>query len=370
MSVEPREIDKETGAPVSRFDRFTLLGLEVCAMAFVVFMAYSSYGLYVGGGGHVEEARLVRNLGIALNLMMGSLFGFVFFCVVRYFEESATGYFLLIGGGVLALVAPAITRLVLGSGLGEQGAAQALASTRFRAMSMAMLLPGAVLVITDAIRRGRRGMQERKKVTKRKRERAPELEKPRIIPMGKCYQTPYCREWIRAKCPVYYSKKTCWRHRVGCYCDEKVIIAALGKEADTRMFNIRYSRSFMTAQSYAIRGTKAGKERCRNCFLYQFHQKEKYQILSPLVFVVVGVLVWKGIPAFHKVFFHIVDIVEGFFSEATFATPTGPGTSAAAWMNQQGSFNVFFWFVAILCSVLLLSYMLQLIEYVVFKLQW
>jgi lipid-A-disaccharide synthase-like uncharacterized protein len=100
------------------------------------------------------------------------------------------------------------------------------------------------------------------------------------------------------------------------------------------------------------------------------HQKEKYQFLSPLIFLLTGVLVWKGMPYFHTGFYKVVDLVEGFFAQATFATPMGAGTSAAAWQNQAGAFNVFFWFVAIIFSVLLLSYLLQLGEYVMFKLQW
>jgi len=370
MSIEPTELDRETGGKVSRFDRFTLLGLEVCAMAFIVFMAYSTYGLYMGGGGHVEPARLIRNLGVSLDLMMGALFGFVFFCLVRYYEERPTGYGFVIGGVVLALLAPSLMDLVLGAGLGRQEGAKILAQTRFRAMSIALLLPGAILVVSDCMRRGRGWLVERKKSGARRRKKAPELEKPRIIPAGKCYQTPYCREWLRVKCPVFYSKKACWRHRVGCYCDEKVILAALSKEADTRLFDVRYSRSYMHAQSEGLRATKVGKGRCRRCFLYQFHQKEKYQLLSPLIFVLTGVIVWKGMPLFHRGFFKVVDWTEGFFAQASFATPAGAGQTAAAWTSQAGAFNSFFWFVAIICSVLLLSYLLQLLEYVLFKAQW
>ena len=366
MSIGPIDHDKETGGQVSRFDRFTLLGLEVCAMAFIVFMAYSTYGASLAQG--VDPTRVIHNVSVALNLMMGALFGFVFFAVVRYYEERPTGYALIIGGVVLALVAPFVVQLIRGTGSND--AVLALAQLRFRMMSIVALLPGGSLVFADLVRMGRKGLKERKKHKKALKERKPEMEQPRLIPMGKCYQTPYCREFIRVKCPVFYSKRACWRSRIGCYCDEKVILSALGKESDPRIFDIRYSRAHVRAQSEGLRGTKKGRDRCRKCFLYQFHQKEKYQILSPLAFVVMGVLVWKGLDPFHHLFIKSVGVIEGFAASASFATKTSANSSVSAWTDQAGAFETFFWFVAIVFAVLALSYLMQLVEYVIFKLQW
>ncbi|MER3413112.1 MAG: hypothetical protein C4341_02515 [Armatimonadota bacterium] len=106
----------------------------------------------------------------------------------------------------------------------------------------------------------------------------------RNVFMGKCWQLPFCRKFVRERCPIYHSRRTCWRERVGCMCEEQVIRDAMeGKtiprDAVAAAKFIPYNRRLTPAQK---------AERCRQCVIYNEHQRHKYRLAVPLTFVFVG----------------------------------------------------------------------------------
>jgi len=95
--------------------------------------------------------------------------------------------------------------------------------------------------------------------------------------MGKCWQLPFCRKFVRERCPIYHSKRTCWKENVGCMCEEQVIRNA--------MENKPIPKDALLAGKMIPRNHKLTlaqkQERCRNCVIYNEHQRHKYKAAVP-----------------------------------------------------------------------------------------
>src|SRR5205823_3893098 len=96
--------------------------------------------------------------------------------------------------------------------------------------------------------------------------------------MGKCWQLPYCRKFVRERCLIYHSRRTCWKERVGCMCEEEVIRNA--------MENRTIPKDAVAAAKYIPvnnRITMAQKrERCRQCVIFNEHLKHQYRLFLPV----------------------------------------------------------------------------------------
>lgn len=97
--------------------------------------------------------------------------------------------------------------------------------------------------------------------------------------MGKCWQLPFCRKFVRERCPIFHAKTSCWKELVGCMCEEQVIRNA--------MENKPIPKDALLAGNMIPRNNKLTvaqkKERCRNCVIYNEHQRHKYKISMPVL---------------------------------------------------------------------------------------
>jgi hypothetical protein len=107
-----------------------------------------------------------------------------------------------------------------------------------------------------------------------------ESDRQNVI-LGKCWQLPYCRKFVRERCPIFHAKTTCWKELVGCMCEEAVIRNA--------MENRPIPKDALLAGSMIPRNNKLTmaqkKERCRSCVIYNEHQRHKYKVYMPAVVI-------------------------------------------------------------------------------------
>lgn len=353
----------------SRLERLSLLGLEASAVALGLSLVYVSWGLFSGeiprlaDKSFEEQTRIFNNLILATNVMLISVSALTVITLFRAYRDRATGYVLTASGFLLLVMAPLLINLIYPGAVVDEAGATAFIRSRFRLMSLILLAPGVVLLVIDIVLQIREGAEERKLVAEERR-RAKEEKAPPIVFAGKCYNTPYCRDFIRKRCPVYEQRKSCWKLRVGCYCDESVILGAVTDPLSPRkMFDPRYSRSFVAAKSKELAGKK-GKERCRNCFLYQYHQSQKYKLAAPLGFVATVVLMWKGIPFLKAGYDAVMVWSKGLIQKLSYS-----GAESLALSPQDPGYDVFFWFLSFVFSLLFLAYLLQFLEWAIFKQQ-
>ncbi|MBI3721069.1 MAG: hypothetical protein HY248_00825 [Fimbriimonas ginsengisoli] len=82
--------------------------------------------------------------------------------------------------------------------------------------------------------------------------------------MCKCWQLPYCRKFVRERCPIYHARRSCWRERVGCMCEEQVIRNAM--EGKTIPKNVLAAAAFIPKNHKLTMAQK--RNRCRQCVIY------------------------------------------------------------------------------------------------------
>lgn len=172
--------------------------------------------------------------------------------------------------------------------------------------------------------------------------------------MGKCWQLPYCRKFVRERCPIYHSRRSCWREKVGCMCEEEVIKGAMENRA--------IPKDMVAAAKYIPQNNKLTMlqkmERCRHCVIYNEHQKHKYRLCLPLLILAFG--------AFYAIFWKQL-----MFLTTALASDINKALAKAS-MNQVGTMAIpeFFQVVMVACfGLVALAYALKLLEFVIFKLK-
>jgi hypothetical protein len=172
--------------------------------------------------------------------------------------------------------------------------------------------------------------------------------------MGNCWQLPYCRKFVRERCPIFHSKKTCWRERVGCMCEEEVIRNAMENKPIPKDALLA---SKMIPQNFRLNDQQKA-ERCRNCVIYNEHQRHKYRLSLPIVLIVfIGAYAGLHGPlmaATKNAVTHVNTVVNNGLinSKVTFETPT---------FFLEGLLFVF--------MLVALSYVLKAVEFAIFKLK-
>jgi len=365
----------------SPFEVWTYRALIFFAVGFFLLVIFTSKGLFsavaMGGGKFSQSqiAQVTHTLDISTKLMIASLAGLVTAISVRNYRSEFTGYLFLLAAIVLYIGAPFVVSQIYPQGLEHLSDVTRLVLLRFRWMATILLLPpGLFFTAMDLLNRMTVSARVAAMRKQRLMERGEE-EAPAIRPMGKCFQTRYCRDFIRKVCPVFYSGKACWKYRVGCYCDEKIILGAVKTESSpmTDVLSKDWSERYLAGIAVNI-GNREGKERCRGCFLYQEHQKEKYRFVSPLAFpAAFGILFW-GIPHLRTGYYKFIGWSEAFLQKMSFIPKPEEGPAAQQttdyWFQSQSAYEGFFWFVALMAGIMCLTYCLRFVDWVIYDMQW
>jgi hypothetical protein len=180
-----------------------------------------------------------------------------------------------------------------------------------------------------------------------------EVEKQNVL-MGKCWQLPYCRKFVREKCPIFHAKVTCWRELVGCMCEEAVI--------RTAMENKPVSKEALLSGAAIPRNNKLTvsqkRDRCKNCVIYNEHQKHKYKVAMPAV-VIGYILVYILLKA------PIADMINGMLNG--FSNTVNKITVGA--VKEVNTGDYFTQFLVLAFVMVLMAYTIKMVEYALFKLK-
>jgi hypothetical protein len=171
--------------------------------------------------------------------------------------------------------------------------------------------------------------------------------------LGKCWQLPFCRRFVRDRCPIYHSKRTCWKESVGCMCEEQVIRNAMEnkpipKDALLASKMIPHNHKLTLAQK---------QERCRNCVIYNEHQRHKYKAGVPAVVIGFVALYGLGRGPLLEATRSMMDNVNNMLHKAT------EGTASIK------TPDVFVEMLLITFFIISLSYSMKILEYLIFKLK-
>ena len=266
--------------------------LTLSALVLLAATAYLLYGIFSGqlagydALSHADKLRVKTNLGYAGTALQASAIIGALSAAVCLFEAEGTGWVLAFVAAALGFGVPfAFTNLAHG----EAGTGLKLALGPFPVAAIPPGAIGAFLIAKDlffktvsAVREKVFDPAEMKFGTGAVQETRP----TRTSILGKCWEGPYCRTFIREHCPIFLKRQACWRQRRGCYCDEDIVSGAAAKVKGVMLEMAPASESNYATQPTprkAILTDWQKAERCRNCIIYNEHQREKYRVFLPIM---------------------------------------------------------------------------------------
>jgi hypothetical protein len=335
---------------------------------------YLLYGLFSGGLNNIagqslaEKQRVLTNVTVSGQFLAVGLFVGAICTAFIYFTTEIAGYLLLLLAAVGFLGIPFIYSLTIGDA-SKPGVGVANTFEVFRNAVIAPGLAGAVLVIRDLVVRmvnAIRGRQFAFADLTLGGDATEEKKPRRTSVLGKCWEGNYCREYIRAHCPIFLSRKACWKERKGCYCEEEIVTSAASKSTIGVQLEMAPVSGYnfanpSTPGTHKAQLTEAQKiQRCHSCVIYNDHQTEKYKVLVPLALLATVILM--AVFAFplklivHQAFGSIDKVIEAIAFSKTKVNLAKP-SDLAEWI-----------FISAL-GLMACSKALQVLEWFVFKLK-
>ena len=350
--------------------------LWVALAVTVLLLGYLLAGLYSGAWSkaalgvlpHADRVRNLQNIDFVFQALQVSALVFLVCLLIVTCRDETIGYILFAAGLVFYAGLPFLTAQVYDyRGFKTSMATQTLMRD-FQLLSWMFFVPGLVWVGIDLVRRFynaaeaaaiqranvKYGANVRKQPTKTKVRTA----------LSRCWELPYCRDNIREKCPVYVKRTApCWWYKEGCMCEERIILQAVittdwkQKAAKADMaYNFGQKRSGLTPAAL--------RQRCRNCVIYNEHQRQKYKAMVTVALIGFPLILWQNLGALQTLALATLGGVETVMKR--FSLGESPG-AVSIFHNQQTA--IVEWTLIGAVCVILLSQVLKFIEFWCFKLK-
>lgn len=363
-------VTQDTRNRLSTFSaQATGLGIKVGIPIAVVAAGYLLYVVFGDSIRHFDKmsaadrqymAASVKNAGLVLEWASVAI---ALSLVVRFFFTEIVGLSMTLGGALIYFGVPMLfgnTAASLPTGARGIAAEGVMALCR---AGVIFLAPGVWLALRDGVIRIWRGVSANRLVEHRLAGGTAKRAARSMKPLTSCWESGYCREVVRDACPAFIKKKSCWRLKMGCLCDERILLrAAAGKEIDNDSYRgIMKSLGLDKPLGESTLSAQIKRARCRRCGIYLNHQKQKYKLLAPMVFPAVGYAAYRGydtIAALVSVGVQKTDRFFSFMATSTIATPT-----------PESTVSIMTAMVVIWVSVLAVCYGLRALEYLIFDLQ-
>jgi hypothetical protein len=381
--------------------------MNIAFAAAALAALYLLFGMFSGNLNTVttlpvaDRTRLLGIVDTASQIVLwGTALGALSAALITWGEETA-GYVILAGAAALAFAVP--FAFATFGGQNQSGEAVARALVSFRNASYIPGLVGGALVVLDVIKRFSNAFQSKQvnpEIYTYGADAAAEPKPLRMSLFGKCWEGPYCRDSIRPHCPIFQERKACWRERRGCYCEEEIVTKAaekvqgivLGMAPDPKRNYANSPTPGVSGQSIAGIGGATGRgpeltiggtgvvslnqefgrrrveltmaekiERCRNCVIYNEHQKEKYQLLLPVA-IIGGLLLCFLFSGLMREFIGTgFSMADALLAKISFKA----GDQQVTTFGKPNDFIG--WGIVIAIALMVVSKLLQILEWACFK---
>lgn len=311
------------------------------------------------GGGAPDI--VANNLHVYNSLLIIGVVALMLGSSLAWWGEDALAASQTIGAAIV-FFSPLYLPMVFGvSEVGEAGA-RALQVLQDAGAAFGILALG-VLVVDVAQRVRQRSMVGTKADHLKYGKGLREEKEYQDVFLGKCWQMPFCRKFVRQLCPIYHAQRTCWKERVGCMCEEEVIRRAMQGQIEGTISKDALAAAKFIPKNFKLTEEQK-KERCRQCVIYNEHQKHKYRLLVPMTILVFIGLYVGGRAIFLGVTTDMVNRVDRMV--ANVLLQQGPSGIAEKARTSVIPLNEL-----MLASFFLLAfvYALKLVEFAVFKLK-
>jgi len=342
---------------------------------------------------HAEALKTITTLSLWLNV---SLVVTVLSAGLVYLEVEALGVIYLLASAFLAFGLKFIMDALLGGESAKltSGEASIASFKEIQTMAYIIGIPGVLLAVRTLLSKiFNRGGNDLANLSYGKDASRTERKAPLIGAMAKCWELPFCREGIRVRCPIFHAKTKCWKERVGCMCEENIILLAMGgtgAEDPEKTQPLNKQSGFIpigdllsknAEEKRAAIPTRPGPRgvriptnphlseaqkrlRCHNCVIFNEHQRQKYQFLSAPVTLAVPALVFLEFDNLR----HLIDQALGVLDRLVGIVSFHAASSTD--LSKEISNNLGIEVIFIICITLVaMTWAQRLLEYTMFKIK-
>lgn len=354
------------------------------------YSEYTNYILYIGGAGVAASliflalqlfggkevavtlgSKVVSNVNTA-GLMFGVMlviaaFGGIF----AIWTQKGAGIAMTAIGLLVYFGVPFLVRSQFGilgpnnNSMATYAASQLISGCYIGGIGTAVigLLKYLIEVILWIVEMPDRMMQKANVGTGQQMEAAQQRVAQNANALSPCWSLPFCREVIRKQCPAYLARKTCWKFKRGCYCDDEMIARIIRGEslekikAPTKMSQLR-------------------KPPCGRCYIYMEHQSHKFRMISPLTIPITVVLMVAAWGPFGQAFEPVYKRLDNMQKNLKFFQTPNPIEASAedqeavrklGEVDQEKTMAFTQWFIGLILGFLLLVYISKFMEWAVFE---
>ena len=365
-----------TGSP--KLDSFARSLLIPAAIVSGLLMLYLLAGLFSGSWSHEALAQLsaarrrqqLDNIGLVFELLEFSSVVMLASLLVCCAQVEGIGYWLLGTAALLYAGPPFLTSQVDSFRHQTASLVSRAVLDDFQILAWFFAVPGALLTVVDLARRMGSAAEQAAIQRANAKYGAGTVKQPvstqRKVFLGRCWEGPFCRDHIRVRCPIYLKKRgPCWWYKEGCMCEERIVLQAM-ITPDWKDKMAQAHQMLETGGPRKVLSPEAKRERCRNCIIYNEHQRQKYKALTWLTLIVVPAILLLNFAWLQGIVSSILSSLDAATKRFSFGNdPSG----IAALHSNNAAYGMIAWIFLFSLAVVLMSQVLKAIEYACFKLK-
>lgn len=318
-----------------------------------------------------DHARFLSNFALVVRIFFWGVTLLAVGAAYEYRREEATGYALALAGAALYWGVPFAAPVLMPVKGPDFLAVIAHGAVR---MAVACWIPGALVIAYDLSARISDAWSGRRK--SRTITVPVETSKPEKIPgpAFACWQTDFCRPYVREVCPRFIERVPCWRRKEGCFCEEKIVFHAMELREGGGSFYEQMRKGLREGEGVKHVLTPAEKrDRCRRCPIYAQHQRLKYKALVPAAFAATFLILWLNAERIHLALDWSVAALDRLAAQLSFAVTQTAGAPAHSalppGLDEALQSGIVYWGFMAFLTIVLLTWLLRLVEWLVFKVQ-
>lgn len=328
-------------------------------------LLYFAYALLTGVASnypslaYVQRVKVIHNLHIASVLFTASAVVVLVYGVLYMWEQRDLAASLAVIGALLYFGTPFALSQVVGPFF-FNAAVNTIQSalTNVGVVVLAAAVGRAIPLLIQQITGGVKGYGEESVI----RRTAAKQRARMVHPLSPCWALPYCNSFFREHCIRYRERKTCWRTKNGCLCNDEIMRDLLLRSGGTPgTSKERATLDFLPGGG--SRTTLGKRLKCTNCFIYLEHQRLKHRWAAPLAVLGLVIAGWLVLPTLESAYLqfgrwatHIVASVA--------LTEVDTGSLMGTFTNPVVKWLIFF-----CLGVYALTSIQHFLEYLFFKLK-
>ncbi len=372
-----RPVKKGKGTGTPKLDEFARRVLGPAALVTILLTLYLNWGLLSGAWSHQAMGQLpaarralqLDNINLVFHLLQASSLLMLAALLTSCAQVEGIGYWLL-GAAALFYAGPSFlaNQIYPVKRITASNASTTVVAD-FQSLAWMFAVPGALWTIVELVRRVAAAADvaaiQRANAKYGAGTKTQPKSKQRQVFLGRCWEGPYCRDHIRAKCPIHIRRRgPCWWYKEGCMCEERIVLQAMiAPDWKDQMARAHQNDALAGPRKNLSPAAKA--ERCRNCIIYNEHQRQKHKALTVAALIAVpGLLVWQ-FPVLNAVVNKILLGLDDLTRRFTLGVADPTGIPAL----HNSAYALIAWVFVFALGIVLLSQVMRVIEYACFKLK-